>query len=91
MYFEMTAQESLVQYGLDTPSYTVKIVTAEGTEEVLYLGDEAPNGSSVYALYEDGVYLLNDDILDSVSRHRYSFLNNEITDGAGWAGFPAGT
>ena len=74
------SQESLVQYGLDTPSYTVKIVTAEGTEEVLYLGDEAPNGSSVYALYADGVYLLNDDILDSVSRHRYSFLNNEITE-----------
>ena len=58
----------------------MKIVTAEGTEEVLYLGDEAPNGSSVYALYADGVYLLNDDILDSVSRHRYSFLNNEITE-----------
>lgn len=27
-----------------------------------------------------GVYLISDDILDSVSKTRYSFLDNEITE-----------
>lgn len=74
------ASASLSQYGLDTPPYTIRIVTAEGEEEVLYLGDKAPNGSSVYAMYTDGVYLMDDGILDSVSKTSYSFLDNQITE-----------
>lgn len=80
---EMTvgaSEEQLEQYGLDNPSYKIQIVAADGAIYTLSLGDEAPDASSIYALYEDGVYLLNDDILDSVSKDRYSFLDNEITE-----------
>lgn len=74
------ASESLTQYGLDIPCYIIRIVTTEGAEEVLYLGDEAPNGSSIYAMYADGVYLMSDDIVESVSKTSYSFLENQITE-----------
>src|SRR5699024_5350862 len=56
------------------------IVTTDGAELTLELGNSALDGSSVYALYEGGVYLISDDILDSVSKTRYSFLDNEITE-----------
>ena len=38
------------------------------------------DGFVVEGLYEGGVYLISDDILDSVSKTRYSFLDNEITE-----------
>ena len=69
-----------MQYGLDNPEYIIRIVTTDGAELTLELGDSALDGSSVYALYEGGVYLISDDILDSVSKTRYSFLDNEITE-----------
>lgn len=72
--------EQLMQYGLDNPEYIIRIVTTDGAELTLELGDSALDGSSVYALYEGGVYLISDDILDSVSKTRYSFLDNEITE-----------
>ena len=72
--------EQLMQYGLDNPEYIIRIVTTDGAELTLELGNSALDGSSVYALYEGGVYLISDDILDSVSKTRYSFLDNEITE-----------
>lgn len=72
--------EQLMQYGLDNPEYIIRIVTIDGAKLTLELGDSALDGSSVYALYEGGVYLISDDILDSVSKTRYSFLDNEITE-----------
>ena len=74
------SSEQLMQYGLDNPEYIIRIVTTDGAELTLELGDAALDGSSVYALYEGGVYLISDDILDSVSKTRYSFLDNEITE-----------
>ena len=72
--------EQLMQYGLDNPEYIIRIVTTDGAKLTLELGNSALDGSSVYALYEGGVYLISDDILDSVSKTRYSFLDNEITE-----------
>lgn len=72
--------EQLMQYGLENPEYIIRIVTTDGAELTLELGNSALDGSSVYALYEEGVYLISDDILDSVSKTRYSFLDNEITE-----------
>lgn len=74
------SSEQLMQYGLDNPEYIIRIVTTDGEKLTLELGNSALDGSSVYALYEEGVYLISDDILDSVSKTRYSFLDNEITE-----------
>ena len=65
---------------MDNPQYIIRIVTTDGAKLTLELGNSALDGSSVYALYEGGVYLISDDILDSVSKTRYSFLDNEITE-----------
>lgn len=74
------SSEQLMQYGLNNPEYIIRIVTTDGEKLTLELGDSALDGSSVYALYEGGVYLISNDILDSVSKTRYSFLDNEITE-----------
>ncbi len=75
-----SSNEQLGQYGLDNPQYSIQIVTTDGCTETLLLGNPAPDGSSIYALYQDSVYLLDDRLLDSVSKGSLSFLDNQITD-----------
>lgn len=75
-----SSNEQLEQYGLDNPQYSIQIVTTDGSTEELFLGNSAPDGSSIYALYQDEVYLLDDRLLDSVSKGSLSFLDNQITD-----------
>ena len=75
-----SSNEQLEQYGLDNPQYSIQIVTTDGNTEELFLGNSAPDGSSIYALYQDAVYLLDDRLLDSVSKGSLSFLDNQITD-----------
>lgn len=65
---------------MDNPQYSIQIVTTDGSTEELFLGNSAPDGSSIYALYQDEVYLLDDRLLDSVSKGSLSFLDNQITD-----------
>lgn len=75
-----SSNELLGQYGLEKPTCHIQIVTTDGSTEQLLLGNRAPDGSSVYALYQDSVYLLDDRLLDSASKGRLSFLDNQITD-----------
>lgn len=74
------SKEMLAQYGLDEPEITVELVTTDGQEKTLMLGSRALDNNSVYLLYEQKVYLIDDGILDSVQRTRYSFLDNTITE-----------
>lgn len=74
------SREVLEQYGLDQPEVSVEIVTTDGKKETLLLGSRALDNSSVYLLYGQKVYLMDDGILDSVQRTRYSFLDNTITE-----------
>ena len=74
------SREELEQYGLDEPGISVEIVTTDGKKETLLLGSQALDNSSVYLLYQQKVYLVDDGILDSVRRTRYSFLDNNITE-----------
>lgn len=39
--------QKLSQYGLDQPQYILKIVTTEGTEEILTFGDDALDNNSI--------------------------------------------
>lgn len=71
--------QQLSQYGLDNPSYIVSVTSTEGKQEVLQFGKRAPDNKSVYLLYANKVYLMDDSILDSISKERYSFLDNKIT------------
>ncbi|MBS5137509.1 MAG: DUF4340 domain-containing protein [Clostridium sp.] len=72
--------QKLSQYGLDQPQYILKIVTTEGTEEILTFGDDALDNNSIYVQYEDQVYLIDNAIADILAKDRYSFLDNQITD-----------
>lgn len=74
------SREVLEQYGLGQPEVSVEIVTTDGKKETLLLGSRALDNSSVYLLYGQKVYLMDDGILDSVQRTRYSFLDNTITE-----------
>ena len=47
--------QKLSQYGLDQPQYILKIVTTEGTEEILTFGDDALDNNSIYVQYGDQV------------------------------------
>lgn len=70
----------LAEYGLVYPDYKIQITTTDGKEEKLVIGNHAPDNNSIYLLYSDKVYLLDDALLDSVSKNRYSFLDNNITE-----------
>ena len=72
--------QKLSQYGLDQPQYILKIVTTEGTEEILTFGDDALDNNSIYVQYGDQVYLIDNAIADILAKDRYSFLDNQITD-----------
>lgn len=72
--------QMLAQYGLDMPTYTLKVITTEGQEETILFGNEALDGNSIYIQYGDAVYLMDDGIVGSLSKDRYSFLDNQITD-----------
>lgn len=73
------SNDRLKEYGLDKPQCIVRIVSAQGEKEELFFGSEAPDNKSVYLMYGEKVYLMDDDIIDTVSKTRYSFLDNMIT------------
>ena len=55
-----SSNEQLEQYGLDNPQYSIQIVTTDGNTEELFLGNSAPDGSSIYALYQDCLLYTSD-------------------------------
>ena len=60
--------QKLSQYGLDQPQYILKIVTTEGTEEILTFGDDALDNNSIYVQYGDQVYLIDNAIADILAK-----------------------
>lgn len=69
-------------YGLSKPRSTVNVRFNDGTEETIYVGNEAPGGEGVYIKTGAGgtIYLVNSDDVAYMLKSKLELLSTSITE-----------
>ena len=76
----LAPEKDWAEYGLETPRLSIMVVTDQGNQGVLTLGDRTPVGNSIYARWslEPGYVLLPTDMESVLGTSLYGFREKRI-------------